>query len=65
MIRIERQWCILRMSLLSKNFINWYKKNYAAIQTLQEGNIVPDENMNDLAITGLAIKKSTLPKQRN
>ena len=39
------------------------KKNYAAIQTLQEGNIVPDENMNDLAITGLAIKKSTLPKE--
>lgn len=39
------------------------KKNYAAIQTVQEGNLVPDENMNDLAITGLAIKKSTLPKQ--
>ena len=39
------------------------KKNYAAIQTLQEGNIVPDDNMNDLAITGLAIKKSTLPKE--
>lgn len=39
------------------------KKNYAAIQTVQEGNIVPDEDMNDLAITGLAIKKSTLPKQ--
>lgn len=39
------------------------KKNYAAIQTLQEGNIVPDENMNDLAITGLAIKKSTLSQQ--
>ena len=39
------------------------KKNYAAIQTLQEGNIVPDANMNDLAITGLAIKKSTLPKE--
>ena len=39
------------------------KKNYAAIQTLQEGNIVPDHNMNDLAITGLAIKKSTLPKE--
>lgn len=38
------------------------KKNYAAIQTLQEGHIVPDENMNDLAITGLVIKKSTLPK---
>ena len=40
-----------------------HKKNYAAIQTLQEGNIVPDDNMNDLAITGLAIKKSTLPKK--
>ena len=40
-----------------------HKKNYAAIQTLQEGNIVPDDNMNDLAITGLAIKKSTLPKE--
>lgn len=39
------------------------KKNYAAIQTLQEGNIVPSDNMNDLAITGLAIKKSTLPKK--
>ena len=39
------------------------KKNYAAIQTVQEGNLVPDENMNDLAITGLAIKKSTLPQQ--
>lgn len=39
------------------------KKNYAAIQTVQEGNLVPDDNMNDLAITGLAIKKSTLPKQ--
>lgn len=38
------------------------KKNYAAIQTVQEGNLVPDENMNDLAITGLPIKKSTLPK---
>ena len=34
-----------------------------ALQTVQEGNLVPDENMNDLAITGLAIKKSTLPKQ--
>lgn len=38
------------------------KKNYAAIKTLQEGNLVPDDNMNDLGITGLAIKKSTLPK---
>lgn len=38
------------------------KKNYAAIQTVQEGNLVPDDNMNDLAITGLAIKKSTLPE---
>lgn len=39
------------------------KKSYAAIQTVQEGNIVPDDNMNDLAITGLAIKKSTLSTQ--
>ena len=39
------------------------KKNYAAIQTVQEGNLVPDKDMNDLAITGLPIKKSTLPKQ--
>lgn len=46
-----------KRTLLTNN-----KKNYAAIQTLQEGHIVPDENMNDLAITGLAIKKSTLPK---
>lgn len=38
------------------------KKSYAAIQTVQEGNLVPDDNMNDLAITGLEIKKSTLPE---
>ena len=25
------------------------KKNYAAIQTVQEGNLVPDKNMNDLS----------------
>lgn len=39
------------------------KKNYAAIKTLQEGKKVPDKDMNDLGITGLAIKKSTLPKE--
>jgi hypothetical protein len=45
-----------------RTLLTQVKKGYAAIQTVQEGNLVPDENMNDLAITGLPIKKSTLPK---
>ena len=43
-----------------RTLLTQVKKGYAAIQTVQEGNLVPDENMNDLAITGLQIKKSTL-----
>ena len=37
------------------------KKNYADIQRLQEGNIVPDENALD--VKGLPMTKSTLPKK--
>jgi len=37
------------------------KKNYAAIQEMQEGNLVPKDK--SLAVTGLSINKSTLPLQ--
>ena len=47
---------LFRRVLLTDN-----RRNYAAVQLLQEGNIVPDKQSTRLTVAGLPINKTTLP----
>lgn len=46
--------------LFNRALLTDNRKNYADIQTLQEGNIIPDNQKARMAIMGLPINKSTL-----
>jgi len=39
------------------------KKNYASLQLLQEGNVIPNNQKARLGVSGLPINKSTLPEK--
>lgn len=47
--------------LFKKLLLTPKKKNYASLQLLQEGNIVPNNQKASLGVSGLPINKSTLP----